>query len=425
MGNEVDDTSTAKPNGEKMKPKVQLPVIRMLVSRRVGSRTAASARMRQIVRMLPIVLTTALVVLSQLFVSGMIEGIVRKYTLVSDGTYTIRSNGSEPSDVQSLLLDEIPGVSDVAVVIDGAALAYAGETAVPLRLKGVELSSYFSGERAHAIRFLDSGGAVSGAALALMVSKDTADALGLRVGDRLTLMLIPDGSRTAARPVLAAVESIFTTGYSELDQSLAFMDAQAAAKYFPSSSSMVWEVVTDSSASSRVYSMLQATLPDSYEIVSLRETQPTIFENLLLSQRTLSLVFILIAILAGYFVSTIAQEVIQDDRAAIATLKLMGFSRREIARTYLVIIMGMTTLGLVAGILLGWGISLGVRPLLLYLSTAGIPALSPYLLDFEISISAGDAGMIFIIFLLVSLLSALLSIRRVQHILPLDLFRQA
>ncbi|AEC01770.1 ABC transporter permease [Parasphaerochaeta coccoides] len=395
-------------------------MIRMLVSRRVGTRTTAPARLRQIVRMMPVVLTTALVVVAQLFVSGMIEGIVRKYTLVSDGTYTIRSNGSEPVDVPSLVRSVRSDIREIVPVINGAALAYAGDEAVPLRLKGVDTETYFSGERAEAINFHGIRTTVSGAALPLLLSKDTAAELGVGTGDRLTLMLIPDGTRTAARPVLAAVVAVFSTGYSELDKRIAFVEAKDARKYFSSPSAVVWEIVTDSPVSSHIQNLIQNELPASYEVVSLKETQPTIFENLLVSQRTLTLVFVLIAILAGYFVSTIGQEFIQDDRSAIATLKLMGFPRREISWTYLVMIIGMTSVGLVTGIFIGWIIALATKPLLLNLSTAGIPALSQYLLDFTISISVVDALMVFIVFLAVSVLSALLSIRRVQDIMPLD-----
>lgn len=394
------------------------------MTRRLGLDKGSRYRKRILNKSILLILVMLLLVLAQLFVSSMVKGIIDKYALLSNGHLQLFTAG-EPEATMLERLEDENAISDVQVVIQGSALAYSNTETQMIRIKGVA-SDYFTPARLAQlhIRYLADEESVN--RHGMMISSSMAKVLGVGLGDSLALMVVPDTSTTVVRPTLVMVEGIFDSGYKELDQQLCFISQSFAESLFPNPSSKYVELlVADRNADEllAVEQKIDPFIKQPHVLRTWSEAQPTLYANLMVSQQMILGVFIVVALLAGFFVMSIAQEFIQDDKHTIATMKLLGATYGAIRKIYFSIVFCMTCIALLVGLFLGVLIGMNMGPLLSLLAKQELPVLSWYLLDFTVIIPWRELAILVCVLLIVSVASVLLSLRRIQKITPMELLR--
>jgi lipoprotein-releasing system permease protein len=279
-----------------------------------------------------------------------------------------------------------------------------------VRLKGVN-SSYFNDLRQAELTLLDTPLDTKGSSLPqILLSTSIAEKLEVGQGDRVALMMI---SNSSLRPQLCIVGNLYDSGYKELDENLIFCDFSLLEKLFASKNDTYFELLLDSSDLSGVRASLEK---EGLSVTSWDQENYAVATNLETSRQAVLGVMIVVAILCGYFISELSRELIEDDKTRIALLKLLGAGDPLVRGVYFSTVMLVTlisiVLGTVAGILLG----LNLGSMLLFLAQKSIPALSFYLLDFQVFIPYLDIAIILFVLVLVSSLSVIWSLRRVRKI---------
>ncbi len=398
---------------------------RLWLSRNLLGRSGLASRRRTIGKVVLLVLVTTLLVVAQLFVSSMIGGIIDKYALLSNGHLQVFTS-RVPDATELDQIAQVPQVIDVQRVIEGGALAYSDSQTSMVVVKGVD-DSYFNEQRLEQVTLDLAPNAYSTTRRQVLLSKNLAESLQVSPGDNIALMIVPDGTSVqAVRPVLLQVAGTFSSGYKELDESLCFIGIEYASELFPSYASSHVEIVVSPSAAEELPAMAKAIdsiLQMNHVVRIWYDAQPTLYANLMISQQMVMGVFIIVALLAGFFIMSMAVEFIQDDKAPIATLKLLGCTTGHIKRMYMALASSITAISLAAGLGLGLLVGLNMGPLLRLLSSLDIAVLSWYLLDFKIVVPWASLGILFGILLVVSLLSVLFSLRRINKISPMELLR--
>lgn len=393
------------------------------VLRRLGIDRASRLRRRILGKGMLLTLVMILLVVAQLFVSSMIKGIIDKYALLSNGHVQLFTS-SLPGDDLLEALEEDDGVAEIHRVVQGNALAYSSTGTQMIRLKGVS-SDYFTSGRLSQLH-VRSDGIQKGSRQGMLVSSATAEALQVSSGDTLALMVVPDTAATVVRPILVTVAGIFDSGYRELDQQLCFIDREYALNLFGTASSQYVEILVDQLHAddlAEVKGRLGKLVAQPHIFRTWYEAQPTLYANLQVSQQMILGVFIVVAMLAGFFVASIAQEFMQDDKPSIVTMKLLGATDGIIRKIYFAVVLSLTGASLCIGLSLGLLLGVNMGPLISLLAARRLPVLSWYLLDFTVIIPWKELLIIVAALILVSMCSVQFSLRRIKKISPMELLR--
>jgi len=385
----------------------------------------SSKRRRLLGAALLITLVMIPLVLSLTFIDGMMGGITDKYILLQDGH--IQINSADRLFETNSSLKGIDGrIYAADYVTIGYGIVYSRDATAEIRIKGVD-SSYFNERRLAQFSIQGELLKKNGNLTAVMLSSSTAEKLGVGVGDRLALMVVPDVSIAVVRPVLAQVTSIFNSGYHQLDASLVFMGIDDALKLFPAAKSARTEILIDREAAGEideVISSIAGHLKKSYDFSTWDEFNQAVYQNFITSRQVILLVFLMIILVAGVYVSSIAGEIVQDNFQSIAVLKAMGTHTSMIRRAYFYTVTAITCLGMLCGI--GLGLLLGTRlgDVLSLFAASGLPGLQYYLLDFPIVVSWNDLLLVACALLVISSITVLFTLRRIGKISPLELLQQ-
>lgn len=350
-------------------------------------------------------LVVMLLVLSQILVESMSQGIVSRYALLGSGN--IRTSSGE--DVSSYGF--IEQADDVFVA---SALAYGKENTQIVSLKGVD-DNYFSGIRESVIS-LETTDELSSLDN-IYLSKTLSKKLNIKLGEKIAI--VSDNGSSKIYPKLCFVKGIYDSGYKELDQYLIFTDKSLISKIYGDNVYSYKEIILNNSITTdealSIFNRANISALAWYEI------ENDLYNNLLISRLTLLIVFIVIALLSGFFVSSIASDLISSSHSNIAIEKLLGLHSNKIILVYFIAIELITILSIITGLILGIILSY-IFPLVLgELSLQSIPSLSWYLLDFNIIIPIKEILMIVLSLLSISIISVLVSLARTNNIEPYKL----
>jgi lipoprotein-releasing system permease protein len=364
-------------------------------------------------------------VLSLVFMDGMMGGITNKYILLQDGHVQIHSpqrifeDTAAARQVDSRIL-----AADYVTM--GYGIVYSRSATAEVRIKGVE-PVYFNAERLAQFKIDGNPLEKTGSLAAVMLSSSTAIRLGLEVGDRVALMVVPDVSVAVVRPVLAQVSSIFDSGYHQLDSTLLFMSAQDALRLFPAVENARTEILLYADYAhqlDQVINTIADSIDGNFHFSTWDEFNRAVYQNFITSRQVILMVFIMIILVAGVYIAAIAGEIVQDDFQSIAVLKAMGSHTGMLLRAYFLTVFSITLVGMGAGIGLGLLLSTRLGGLLSFLSASGLAGLQYYLLDFPVVVSWRDLILVSAALLVISSLTVLFTLRRIGKISPLELLQQ-
>ncbi len=353
-----------------------------------------------------IILIVALLIVSTVFINSMSNGIAKKFALLVNGDIQVYTDTN--------LTDEYDFIksSDSVFTIDS--LIYGREATQISLIKAVN-DSYFNSDRMKSLKLEiteDSSNLPS-----IYISNQIATKLNLKLGDRVAIILAKD--ETKVRPKLLFIKGIFDSGYKEIDQNLCYMNLEDLKKIYNDEVSIHQEVVLKNNVDINE-ALLNLNL-DNYISRAWYELQPAVYNNLLTSTQSLTVIFIVIALLTGYFISSISSDIITKDHKNIAINKLLGLKNKNLRKVYFLAIEFFTIISTLIGVILGIIISKTFLSILGKFSLEKIPALSWYLLDFDVLIPFKSILIISISLILISMISVYLSLFRIKKIEVLDL----
>lgn len=361
-----------------------------------------------------ILLVTAPMIAALIFVDGMIEGITEKFIYLSNGHVQL----SEFSDLETARkAAEMDEVLFCDATLSSYCLLYSKTGTASLLVKAVE-KDYFNDMRKGQLS-LEMGEVAGGNTIIL--SKVTSEALGIGIGDRLAMMTVSSISgKDVIRPVLLKVAGLYSSGYEQLDTSLAYMSYDFAQGVF--SSSPVLEILVTKGSTETVKRNLESLAAGL--VTDYGDYNRSIYDNFITSKQAILIIFLLIAAVACVNTATVASEMINDDYRTIAAMKILGLDSRRIMLWAFCTVFPINMAGLACGLVLGILIAVNLGPFLHYLGRLGIQSLSFYLLDFKPLVSLSSILIVSAAIILVSAAAILIALRSVRKISPMQLFRQ-
>lgn len=360
-------------------------------------------------------------VVSMLFMDGMIAAMTNKFVLLQDGH--IQADGFlEPQRV--LPEDRIASIDQTVV---GYGIAYSRQDTTEVRIKGVR-PSYFNTSRLEQLRiegsFEDSAASTL---INVMVSAAMAEDLGVSIGDRVAMMVVPESGSTVARPLLVSVGAIYDSGYRQLDSNLMFMPLESALGLQGTAFTQRTEFLLAQEHAedlTQVLATLKERYPSSVRFRTWESFNLSVYRNFTTSRHIILVVFMMIAFVAAAYVASIASEMVQDNHVTIAVLKALGAQSRHIHQAFLLAVGILMVAGLTCGTTIGLFIGTRLGRILTLLAEADLPALRYYVLEFPLKTSWNTLLSVLGVLTLVSFFSVLMALRRIKRISPLELLQQ-
>lgn len=378
----------------------------MLSSRKLGIRGTKAAKKRILFNCLLITLVVSMLVLAQLFVVSMSNGIADKYALLGNGHLQIHEG-------EGTVIPDLPAIYDVQDVSQTVALVYSATGNRMIRVKGVG-PTYFNQYRLKQLTFTKADTVEASSSLPrVTIGESLAKLLSVYPGDRIALMMVNSGAKNTLRPQLCIVDTLYDSGYRELDENLIFCEYGLIEKLFSENADTYFELLVNEKEIGTTKAALQA---EGLLVTSWDEENYSVASNLNTSKEAIFGVLIVVAILCGYFISEVSNEMVEDDKHKIALLKLMGTTDRIIRRVYFSTVMSVTLFSTFCGTLLGIFLGRNLKIALAFLAKRSIPALSYYLLDFTMYVPLKEISLILMVLTFVSALSIMWSLRRIHKI---------
>jgi lipoprotein-releasing system permease protein len=358
-----------------------------------------------------------------IFSDSMMEGITSKYIYLSDGHLQLSYNyGKELEDFDvSLYPDMLYSADEVTT---GYALMYSATGTSNVMVKGTD-KDYFNEKRLDQITFMVASESDSTASASnlkgITISRATAKKLQVNIGDRVALMIVPDNPDKVLRPVLCRIDSIFYSGYDQLDSLLCFVDIDYAKTLYSEKSSTSIELLVKGDYMEKLDDVI-AALGDGYGISKWNEYNVAVYENFVTSRQMIFIILLLVVVVAAFYTASVAQQMVQDDMSDIAIAKLIGSSDTLVKKSAFLSVYAVTVIGMLIGIVLGLLIGCNLGPILTGLSNLGLQSLSFYLLDFDINVPWLSILIISLCLLAISYVAIWLSLAKTRRISPIQLF---
>ncbi len=269
-------------------------------------------------------------------------------------------------DAVTRAVRSLPGVLQAAPVVEGQVLltsdagGASGALARGIRAEDLQARRGF----ANAIRrgALDEFQGED----AIILGFRLATRMGLRVGDRATLVLPrPRGADLTAAPQQRGfrIVALFETGIAEYDNGQAFLPLAAAQAYFTVEGASQVEVFVQEPTNVRpVTEAISAALRG--RPVRLRDWQSSnssLFGAMVVERNVMFLILTLIIVVAAFNIVSSLIMLVKDKGRDIAILRTMGATRGAVLRIFLLAGGSVGVLGTVIGFGLGLALALNVE----------------------------------------------------------------
>ena len=198
----------------------------------------------------------------------------------------------------------------------------------------------------------------------VVLGGELARALGVQVGDRVTLVA-PGGQVTPAgvmpRLKQLTVAGLFDSGHYEYDATLVLLHVDDAQRIFRlTSPSGVRLKLKDAQQARSVASDLAAQLGPDVIVRDWTRQNRNWFAAVQVEKRMMFIILTLIVAVAAFNLVTTLVMTVTDKRADIAILRTLGASPRSIMAIFVVQGATVGVLGTLAGLLLGLGVAFNI-----------------------------------------------------------------
>ena len=302
------------------------------------------------------------------------------------------------------VLEAMPSVAAVSPTVSGAGLAVRGEASKSITLVGVELERY--DRIVHLRSKVVAGEARLGPGEGI-IGRELADDLGVRVGDRLSLVT---GTVTDSLRVTALVD----LGVRELNRRTVIVPLRMAQSLvgLPGGATGLDLALTDVWAAQTLATDLQQRFP--YKVESWQEANAQLVAALNAQSISTGLIRGVVMVVVALGIASVLVVSVVQKRREIGILRAMGATRAQVLRIFLLQGAIVGALGSVLGVLLAVGLIRAFTTLVR--GADGLPL-------FAITLSAGLALQIAGIATLCGVLAAVAPARRAANLDPAQAIR--
>jgi lipoprotein-releasing system permease protein len=196
----------------------------------------------------------------------------------------------------------------------------------------------------------------------IVIGKDLAESIGVKVGDAL-LVTSPQGALTplgvVPRYQKFQVVGIFKSGFYQYDSSYAFVRLKDAQKLFsePDLISVISFKVDDLYHADRVGREIEAAAGKGFQATNWMEQNRELFRALKLEQIVTFIVLALIVCVAALNILIALTMMVMEKTRDIAVLMSFGVKAEQVRRIFLLQGFLISVIGTVLGLMLGYGLS--------------------------------------------------------------------
>ncbi len=266
----------------------------------------------------------------------------------------------------------------------------------------------------------------------IVLGSRLAEKLGLRVGDRLTL-ISPQGNVTAFGTVPRlrgyTLGATFEIGMYEYDSSFIFMPLDAAQLFFrlKNKVSGLELMLTDPERVDEIRPRIVAVAGAGKRIYDWQESNASFFNAIKVERNVMFLILTLIILVAAFNIISSLIMLVKDKGQAIAILRTMGATRGMVMRIFFLCGAGVGVTGTIAGFILGLAFTLNIeaiRDLLEGISGTELFAAEIYFLShLPVKIDWAEVSGIVLMGLALSFLATLYPAWRAARLDPVEALR--
>ena len=254
---------------------------------------------------------------------------------------------------ESLLkgLEEVEGVKNVYGYIEKPAIFKSKEEIHGVVLKGVDMGydAVFFRENLKKGEMPDFK--TERASNEILISASVADMLGIGVGEKVAAHFVQDPPRAR----VFTVAGIYDTGFKEYDDVMVLVDERHLAKlndWGPGEVSGIAIELEDVERLNEVVKGVENVVYDAsgnYEVQTLADVAPQIFDWLALLNMNVWVILILIVVVAGFNMVSGLLILILDKTSLIGILKALGYKNVSLRKLFLYISAGLIIKGMLWG----------------------------------------------------------------------------
>ncbi len=260
-------------------------------------------------------------------------------------------------DALALRVEKIDGVVKVTPMIEGQVMASANGQAKGAIVRGLRQADVM--QRSILAENIQQGsiGDLTGKN-AVMLGTRMARNLGLRIGDKITL-ISPKGNVTAfgtvPRMKAYKVAAIFNVGMHEYDSSFIFMPLAAAQTYFKLKGAVNYldVIIKDPDRAPSMARDVWIELGNKGRVYDWQRTNSSFFNAIQVERNVMFLILTLIIVVAAFNIISSLIMLVKDKGRDIAILRTMGATRGMIMRVFLISGASVGIIGTLAGFGLG------------------------------------------------------------------------
>ncbi len=329
-------------------------------------------------------------------------------------------------------LERFPGVEAAAPYVEEQGMMTHGARSAGVLLRGIvpaderrvaDLSRHLLQGR---LRDLQPGG------YRVILGKALADDLGVRVGDRVVLIVAQgDVTPVGVMPRMRSFEvaGILSVGMYEYDKRIALTAMQDAARLLRMGDDVtgIRLSLTDMYAAPRVVRAAAVALGGGFYVEDWTNQHVNFFKSIEITKNILFVILSLVVAVAAFNIVSTMVMVVKDKRRDIAILRTFGASPRSILSVFVVQGSLIGTMGIALGVALGVLVSLNLQSLVHRLeAVVGFKFLDArvyFMSDLPARVMAADVLRICAVAFVLACLSTLYPAWRAARLLPAQSLR--
>jgi lipoprotein-releasing system permease protein len=288
------------------------------------------------------------------------EGELRDRLLALGAQAHVINDGVPAADGDSSLrqrLQGLPGVVGVSPYIELTALAVHWPEMLPVLLRGIDPALEPRVADVRALLVEGSLAALTAGSDAVIVGRDIADQLGLRVGDTMTVLVPMATAGGLPEPRLRqfTVGGVFQAGLEDLDNTLLLANISDVRAFAPRSlgTSGLRLRFTDALQVSRFMPAVRAALDPSYRSSDWTQDNASYFRAIRIEKTMMALILLLIVAVAAFNTVAMLVMVVNDKRTDIAILRTLGASPGSVLQVFMIQGIAIGWFGVAGGLALG------------------------------------------------------------------------
>jgi lipoprotein-releasing system permease protein len=289
-----------------------------------------------------------------------LEGELRDSLLSLNAHARVVAQGVPAADAYAALrsrLQQLPGVRGVAPLIELTGLIVHQTDMLPVVLRGIDPA--VESTVADVRPFMVDGeyGALHPGSNAVILGRDIADQLSVRVGDAVTLLVPMAAGDGLPEPRLRqfTVGGIFAAGLEDHDNTLVLADIDDVRAFAPSveGASGLRLRFTDALQVGLYMPAVRAAVGPGFMVSDWTQDNASYFRAIRIEKTMMSLILLLIVAVAAFNIVAMLVMVVNDKRTDIAILRTLGVSPRSVMRAFMTQGLVIAWFGVGVGVLLG------------------------------------------------------------------------